>query len=371
MELEKFIAEDIVTFLDRKLHERASERDKPATAPQAVVAPEEVGLYSPTKDFEREMAEAIQDANRAKGLKLLDELKQQHDSFPADAPERLERKRLMEQLYRRFQEAFGHETEEKPPIRATMREPQSFQSEQKPPGSIAPSGPATLRPEAAERGPGPVSPVPFPAGTPSQVSAAPVAAGGPDGAQGAEHAMPAEEVALSAMPGLQPGPGRQEAPEPAAPHGLSEADETAIHADLEQIAALIEEESYPEAMHRYHTLKDRLAEEDMTSDQRESILSRMKGLYTEIAKPLAAKVGGSEEETRFHEHAHVAEAQAAAGDLPEAMREFNAAKALCDSLADPEKGKETLKALYDRIRAAEPKGSSVLDEEEKVLTGSP
>jgi len=346
MELEKFIAEDMIAFLDRKLHERATKQDKPKAVQKAVVAPEEVGLYSPTKDFEKEMAKAIQDANRAKAQKLLDELKQQHDSFPADAPERLERKRLMEQLYRRFQEAFGHETQGKPSSETKSTAPKPLESLKAPPPSS--SGPAATQ----ER---------FPAHTKAPTQNKP------------EASIQTKQAPIQAKSreSTQAPPTPQQAPEPVIPAGLSDEEEAALHADLEQIVALIEEESYPAAMRQYHALKERLSEEDMTPNQRETIVSRLRALYTEIAKPLAAKVGGSDEEVKFREHAHAAEARAAAGNLPEAMREFNAAKALCDALADPEKGKETLKGLYERIRAAEPREHHVLDEEEKVLTGSP
>jgi hypothetical protein len=74
-------------------------------------------------------------------------------------------------------------------------------------------------------------------------------------------------------------------PEPSKePKGLTEAEERALHADLEQIATLIKERAYAPAMHLYHDVRERLKAEQLTPVQRARFLGRLRLLFTDILK---------------------------------------------------------------------------------------
>jgi|GEM_PF-5117833 len=97
MELERFIEEEIRSFLDT-YH---------PSAPQPVaLAPEDQLLYQPSRDYAKELDAAIaaNDALRAK--RILFDVKAAFDSQKPDAPERTELKKLFEALYLRFKQFF-------------------------------------------------------------------------------------------------------------------------------------------------------------------------------------------------------------------------------------------------------------------------
>ena len=313
MEMERFIEEDMTNFLQEKVHERATEQELPVK-PTETVPEEEVGLYAPTKNYEQEMEQAVLDANKLKAQRLMSELKEQHDSYPADAPERLERKRLLEQLYKRYQESFGHESgtptqeETKPAEAPPAQEPSPEPPQETPSAEPMPSIP--------------------PAATPQEPAA------------------------------MHEGPGPE-------PQRVSEDELAPILATLDEIEALVTEHAYSGAMKKYHELKGTFSLENLSPQQRDMVLPRMKELFRQIHKQTGAETGKL---GAFHDACSAIRKAVESGDVPNAMRQYKTAR----EHATSEEQKESLKELYDMIRAAQSdKPPNVLDEEEKRLLGKP
>lgn len=102
MELEHFVREDIKTFLDQRRSEI-----QPAKTSQkvndGVVSPEDLPLYAPSRDYSKELHEALHAKDMDQARKILEQLKEDMETYRQDSPEWAERKRLLEGLYHQFQ----------------------------------------------------------------------------------------------------------------------------------------------------------------------------------------------------------------------------------------------------------------------------
>jgi len=384
MELEQFIEQDIITFLDEKLHSTDSAVKQKSVAP--IIAPEDVGLYSPTRDYQAELAEAIRDVNRARAQRILSDLKQEYDSFPPDAPERLERQRLLERLYRRFQEAFSSQgslpaasasrqqdtvspavftppaPESSSPVTKTqslVQTPSSVPStrDSSPPlpTTSSPPAPQILTPQTPALGtvtpdtPTPDTPTPDASSLisprlPPKGTASPLPTAMVSDALHHENEKPAKNEKLTIMENSE--------------------FELEFAAEIERIRTLVAERSLTKAISQYQELKRRLTIEQLPPDRRAAVLRQLKELYAEINGSLTANGSAAPE---CAEQLELVERAVARGDLGEAMRHFNEAKRAC---ARPEE-RERLKALYHRIQGLEAGSTGLLDEAERMLTGTP
>ncbi len=365
MELEQFIEQDIIAFLDEKLH---TQEVPIKNEPPKTIAPEEAGLYEPTRDYEGELEAAIRDINRAKAQQLLTDLKKEHDGYPPDAPERLERQHLLERLYRRFQQAFGHEAEQQTaasmPSTGLTTPQQSTTSPQTPPQTIPPQTPtpstSSQPPETSENR------------TPHIIPSATIESTAPTSPPRPPQPEPLTTKAVSkeTPTTVRPTSRRDESPA----HEKRKTLDSSFYADAEHIRTLIAERLLTKAIHQYQELKGRMRLEEMAPAEREAVLHQMKSLYEELKtsiKGLEESTTRKEEQEKerasCEEDIERAESAVASGDLITAMQSFNKAKRECTT---PE-AKARLRALYQRIKAAENRSGKLLDEAEKKLVGTP
>jgi hypothetical protein len=108
MEIEHFIEKDIQEFLELR---RSQDATPIAATPrrEGVLAPEEMTAYTLGRDFVMELEKWLRDRDFAKAKRTLQDLKEKIASFPAEAPERVEGKRLFESLYSDFEKALAEE----------------------------------------------------------------------------------------------------------------------------------------------------------------------------------------------------------------------------------------------------------------------
>ncbi len=375
MELEQFVEEDIKAFLEHHLHNKTEKASAPAS-PEAI-AQEEVGLYSPSKDFERELENAVREGDMDKAQHLLHELKESLDAYPADAPERNSRQHLLEKLYKRFQEAFGHRKDEKAKLlekelgqfaapeakeEAAKEEPAEPKPVKQAPiaeielsaeelESVEPTSEPATKPKSEP------TPEPTPQTSPE---ATPPAQDTPPISLQPEPAAPLPEI-TSQEPILPPAhappiqaPPKEEVPEQApAPHGLTEAEEQAFHADIAELETLVQEHAYAAAMRRYREVKDRLVAEELTPHQRRVLLPKFKKIHKSIAELMATRAGfrPSGEAQRFQAHEEAATQAVKAGNKSEAMRQYRKAKELLTHLPPLQHTEETenLRQLHQVI----------------------
>ncbi|MBR9692570.1 hypothetical protein GOV07_01420 [Candidatus Woesearchaeota archaeon] len=327
MEIEQFIEEDIRKFLDEELKEKTSESPTPSTT-SGVLAPEEVGLYGPSRDYGKDLDDAIKDANRAKAQQILDDLKGSIISFPEGSPEQVERKRLVEKLYHRFQQGFNPEQEAR--VAALANELELMDAAKQEAPATKPTAPET-----------PAPPPP-----------------------------PNQEAKPDAVKVEKRAPGTP------VPHELSIEEEQSILADIQQVETLIAEHSYTSAIKQYQNIKDGLSIDNLMGVQRERILSRLMDVHKRIASRLDEKaMGGAAEEQRLNQHLDAATQAAETGNKAEAMHQYQSAKEIFMSLPEERRGtaQEQLLAVFERIKGGKKGGDSgaLLDEEEKQLHGAP
>ncbi len=104
MELEHFIMKDMGAFLDRR---RARDVAPITATPRqaGVLTPEELAAYSLRRDYSKELESALKEGSFPKAKRILLDLKVELSSYPPDAPELLEGRRILQRLYQRFQRA--------------------------------------------------------------------------------------------------------------------------------------------------------------------------------------------------------------------------------------------------------------------------
>jgi|GEM_PF-2611602 len=366
MEIEQFIEEDIRRYLDARQAEFAQEPGvEPPLPKDGVLAAEDLGLYAPAKDYSADLDAALHEHDLSKAKRILQELKERFDSFPEDAPEKGELKRVFDQLYRTFQEAVAKDKE---------------------------SQEAFLEEELRELPP----PKPSPAKTPAPERASlPVTSSEPAPPKSSRTASP---------------PPAQSAPRP--PQRLTEDEERALEADIMQAETLLDEHAYTAAIKAYRKLRRNVFLEHMDPEQRARYLPRIKGLYARIGELLVRKaeqppaparpsqgqpspvlptlpspsvrVAPRPEPAARHRltlHLRSAEEAADADDIAEAMEQYHKARMLYDELPPDEGSKRRLQELYGRIargRRASPatggrqsaRSKELIEREERRLTGT-
>ncbi len=181
------------------------------------------------------------------------------------------------------------------------------------------------------------------------------------------------------------------------PPRLAGEEERALHADIEQVFALIDEKEYLSAIRAYKEVRHRLSLEQCAPDERTRILLRLTEAYRRIHAAIAdahvpGSVTGAEQGAAERRHAdsdllhrlqlHLEEAESAliADDTAEAMRAYHAARNIYRGLDDAERTRrhERLAKIHAAItermgrqhHAARP-GQQTLDHEEQKLVGRP
>ena len=101
MEVEEFIEQDILVFLDKRLEEGTkSDVSSQAMRVQSVYL---------SRDYEEELTAALQDDNIARAKKVLHDLKKKFDTIPPGTPDKQDVKILLAELYERFRKHVGGE----------------------------------------------------------------------------------------------------------------------------------------------------------------------------------------------------------------------------------------------------------------------
>lgn len=126
MELEQFIEQNIKAFLDKRQQVSAKHSLKGVGNPnkgdsktvvtqtitesgQEHLTPEEVAIYTPSRQYADELDSAIHSEEFEKAKQILLDLKEEHDKYPRDAPEWTVTKELFKELYQRFKDSFRHD----------------------------------------------------------------------------------------------------------------------------------------------------------------------------------------------------------------------------------------------------------------------
>ena len=338
MELALFVEEDMRNFLDGVLSERNA-RVSPSAHQEAhqkgILSPEELALYSPSRDYAKELDVALHDRDYSRAERIIRDLKESFDNAPPGSPEKGEVKRLLELLYAKFREALQkrpgvQEGELFKELRAFIPAGESdavplppVSTEVSHDGPVSTGEPVAttvsataaassetqLSPSALER-PSPQSPsspsssAAALASSPSSPSSSAALASSPlspsssASSSASSSSSPPSEVVTDSLATPVTLDTPSPTPQPAkGPKGLSEAEERALLADLEEIATLIKERSYAPAMHAYHDVRERLKAERLTPVQRARILGRLRLLFSDILE------GFQEEQRRGREPA--------------------------------------------------------------------
>lgn len=319
MELDQFVEEDIRTFLDQYLLESKGSTTSKGPERDGTVTEDEVELYMPMEDYPKELAAAIDDHDRSRATHVLEQLKRDMGRYPPDSQEWIERKKLFEPLYDQFKRAFSTMT----PDELTLTE------------ELRSMGAVPTKPERAER-------------TDTRAASAPPKAK-PDQPPAEPKPAPPERETK--------GTGREEA-DGQRPQGLTEEQERALVADVAEVETLAKEARYAAAMRAYQEVKRRLSPEQMTPEQRERIMRRMRLLHDRLVQRVHApdRKGGHEKgdlRRRFMEHRQATEDATRTGNLVEAIYNYHAMLLLHAGLPDEERheAKHLLPELYRQIRA--------------------
>ena len=362
MDMEQFIEEDIRAFLESRKATTPAAHEPPRQ--DGVLAPEELSLYASSRDYAKDLDEALAQKDIAKAKRVLLSLKESYNQYPTDAPEREEQQQLLEALYEHFQTTIAADR--------------------------------ILREEAADE----------------RIS----------------HSLstsPRNAVKGAAQPGgtrtddtgTPPATPRTGSPRPP---GLSPEQERALLADIVRLETLLKEGAVGAAIREYQRILRSLSPEQLTPDQRAAMMPRLHAVYETIAQRLAttgqpdastrpnaartpptpplpapsapppppannaqAPAPVTDPTRRFAEHAAAAERAATAQDAADAMRQYRELRALYDGLPPAQQGNAaaTLKALHGRIsalltqqtteRSASGPREMLLDKEERRLVGKP
>lgn len=351
MEMEQFVEQDISAFLDKRVQEhRPMVPETKSPHREGVLTPEELNVYAPGRDYLSELEELLKKRDYDRGQQLILGYKEHINEYPEESPERLEGNRLLESLYKKYQEALHNN----PSAQEALLN-QSL-------GSLAPPEPASEEvPEASGTKVSPTEPAVNPVlDAPSPIS-------------------PTESHTEQKMP-----------------LGLTEDEERALSADIDEIEHLMKQEKFTEAIQAYRETKDRLDPDQLTPAQRERYLERLKKLYgglhthlSQVPKTKEAVVEvhvhtktkeDREKERhqkavarRFRHHLSAARSASDAGDVAEAMLQYHTLHALFKEL--PEEGEEVaykvLAELHTKISAQQVGKNTTLEHEERRLSGKP
>ncbi|MBR9700622.1 hypothetical protein GOV11_02035 [Candidatus Woesearchaeota archaeon] len=145
MEIEEFIEQDIMNFLDTSL-------DKASTAKAAHAAVRFQSIYL-TRDFEEELLAALDDGNLIHAKRVLHDLRKKFDEIPDGTEDKQQVKALLSDLYERFRDfvdqRYGDGAKEQKKPEPKEEKPEEKPEEEKPEKKLEPP-PAPLPPKKEE-----------------------------------------------------------------------------------------------------------------------------------------------------------------------------------------------------------------------------
>ena len=92
MELESFVEETMIVFLDEKIARKAPIRERE----------EETGLYEIQKDYAKEVDNALQKNDFGVARNLFEELKNKYDALPKESPMRKTIYSILDELFEKM-----------------------------------------------------------------------------------------------------------------------------------------------------------------------------------------------------------------------------------------------------------------------------
>ncbi len=328
MELDEFIKQDIQRFLDAQvaaLHATA----EPRARKEGVIAPEEVMLYAPTRDYVKELDEALAKRDIEAAKKIIYGFKEAYEQYEPNSPEWEEGKRLFKSLYLTFRKAM--EEDERRQEELLRRELEQ--------GLTIGNSPPPRTP----------SPTPPQQTTPPQTSAP----------QTTTQAAPQRPAPRALVQKTAPPPDfwrrldayAREAQTPGPERPAMPPEQEALLAQrISAIEAQLQRGAPHDALAAYKALTNELAPEQLSREQRAKYLPRLLALYRRIHAAIEQLRRSEEEFLAALTHSKEALAH---GDLRTAMSEHRHAYTVLTHLPPNEQAakRQLITDLYGQIKA--------------------